>query len=113
MEVIGKIKVINPTQEVSASFKKREVVLTTTETYPQEISIEFQQDKTEVLNNYKVGDDVKVGINLRGRMWTSPQGEDKYFNTIVGWRIDKENASNPTSSNEFAPPVQDEQAPPF
>jgi hypothetical protein len=38
-------------------------------------------------NKWKVGDEVEVGINLRGREWTSPQGEVKYFNTIQGWKI--------------------------
>jgi len=90
MEVYGTIKVINETQTVSASFKKREIVVTTDEQYPQHISIEFQQDKTDLLNSYAVGESVKVSINLRGREWVSPQGEEKHFNTIVGWRIEKQ-----------------------
>lgn len=90
MELQGKIKVINETQTFGSNgFKKRELVLTTEEQYPQHILIEFVQDKTEILNNYKVGDSVKVGINLRGREWVNPQGETKYFNSINGWRIDK------------------------
>jgi len=96
MEVHGTIKLINETQTVSGSFKKREVVVTTDEQYPQHISIEFQQDKTDLLNSYAVGEPVKVSINLRGRGWVSPQGEEKHFNTIVGWRIEKQ-ASGPTS----------------
>lgn len=89
MEVIGKIKVINPTQEVSASFKKRELVVTTEEQYPQHILIEFTQARVDDLNNYQVGEPVKVSINLRGREWVNPQGETKYFNSIQGWRIEK------------------------
>jgi translation initiation factor IF-3 len=89
MEVSGKVKVINPVQQVSASFKKRELVVTTEEQYPQHIMIEFTQDKCDLLNNYTVGDTVKVSINLRGREWTNPQGETKYFNSIQGWRIEK------------------------
>ena len=87
--VIGKIKVLKETQNVSASFKKRELVVTTDEQYPQHILIEFAQDKCDVLNGYKVGDIVDVSINLRGREWTNPQGEVKYFNQIQGWRIQK------------------------
>ena len=87
--VIGKIKVINETQNVTASFKKRELVITTDEQYPQHILIEFAQDKCDVLNGYKVGDSVDVSINLRGREWINPQGEAKYFNQIQGWRIQK------------------------
>ena len=89
MEVLGRVKVINPVQQVSASFKKRELVVTTEEQYPQHILIEFTQDKTDLLNNYNVGEQVKVSINLRGREWVNPQGETKYFNSIQGWRIEK------------------------
>jgi translation initiation factor IF-3 len=89
MDISGKIKAINPTQEVSASFKKRELVVTTDEQYPQHILIEFNQAKCDDLNGYNIGDSVKVSINLRGREWTNPQGETKYFNTIQGWRIER------------------------
>lgn len=89
MEVIGKIKVINAEQQVSASFKKRELVVSTDEQYPQHILIDFTQDKCDILNSYKVGEDVKVSINLRGREWVNPQGETKYFNGIQGWRIER------------------------
>jgi hypothetical protein len=87
MVVSGKIKVINPTQEVTATYKKRELVVTTNEQYPQHILIEFGQDKCNILDNYKVGQEVEVSINLRGREWTNPQGETKYFNSVQGWRI--------------------------
>jgi len=87
--VIGKIKVISETKNVSASFKKRELVVTTDEQYPQMIMIEFAQDKCDLLNSYKVGDSVDVSVNLRGREWINPQGEAKYFNQIQGWRIQK------------------------
>lgn len=90
MEVTGKIKVVGETKAVGASgFQKRELVVTTEEQYPQHLMIEFVQDKTSLLDSFQVGEQVKVGINLRGREWQSPQGEIKYFNTIAGWRIDR------------------------
>lgn len=98
MEVTGKIKVVNPEQQVSASFKKRELVVTTEEQYPQHIMIEFTQDKCDLLNNYSIGEAVKVSINLRGREWVSPQGETKYFNSIQGWRIEKLASEAPAPS---------------
>jgi hypothetical protein len=97
MEVLGRVKLINPVQQVSASFKKRELVVTTEEQYPQHILIEFAQDKTDLLNNYNVGEQVKVSINLRGREWVNPQGETKYFNSIQGWRIEKVQAEAPSA----------------
>jgi len=92
MEVLGKVKVIGNLTNVSASFKKQSLVVTTEEQYPQFIEINFVQDKCDLLNNYKVGDNVKVSINLRGREWVNPQGETKYFNDIQGWRIEKAEA---------------------
>jgi len=104
MEVSGKIKVLNPTTEVGATFKKRELVVATEEQYPQFISINFVQDKCDLLNSYKVGDNVKVSINLRGREWVSPQGETKYFNDIQGWRVEKLEAGSILPPAEaFAP----------
>jgi hypothetical protein len=103
MEVLGKVKVINAEQQVSASFKKRELVVTTDEQYPQHIMIEFTQDKCDILNNYSIGDAVKVSINLRGREWVNQQGETKYFNSIQGWRIEKTQSDAPAV--QMIPPV--------
>lgn len=89
MKVTGKIKLINQEQTFGSNgFRKRECVITTSEQYPQDIQIEFVQDKCDLLNNFNVGDTVDVSINLRGREWINPQGEAKYFNTIQGWRIE-------------------------
>ena len=95
MEVTGKVKVIGNVQQVSDSFKKCELVVATEEQYPQFISINFVQDKCDLLNGYKVGDNVKVDINLRGREWVNPQGETKYFNDIQCWKISKAEAIAP------------------
>ena len=88
MEVSGKIKWIDEVKTYGSNgFRKREVVVTTEEQYPQHILVEFVQDKCELLNSYQVGQNVKIGINLRGREWVNPQGETKYFNSVQGWRI--------------------------
>lgn len=89
MELQGTIIMIDETRTYGSSgFRKREMVIKTAEQYPQTILIEFIQDKTEILNAYRVGQEVKVGINIRGREWVNPQGETKYFNSIQGWRIE-------------------------
>ncbi|CAN5130094.1 DUF3127 domain-containing protein [soil metagenome] len=104
MEVQGKIKMIGETQTFGSNgFKKREVVVTTEEQYPQHIMVEFTQDKTDLLNNFKVGQPVKIGVNLRGREWVNPQGETKYFNSIQGWRIENLQAGNPGGQNVTPP----------
>ena len=89
MEVTGKIKVIGSTVNVTETFSKRELVVSTDEQYPQHILIEFNKDKCSLLDKFKVGEVVTVGINLGGREWVNPQGETKYFNSVKGWKIFK------------------------
>lgn len=90
MEVTGKIKQIDETKTFGNNgFRKREVIITTNEQYPQFLLIEFIQDKCDLLNSYSVGEDVKISINLRGREWINPEGVAKYFNAIQGWKIEK------------------------
>jgi Domain of unknown function (DUF3127) len=96
MEVSGRIKMIDETKAFGANgFRKREMVVTTDEQYPQHIMVEFTQDKCDLLDSYKAGEQVKVSINLRGREWVNPQGETKYFNSIQGWRIERLQAEAP------------------
>ena len=107
MEVQGKIKMIDETKTYGNNgFRKREMVVTTEEQYPQHILIEFIQDKTNLLDKFKVGQNVKVNINLRGREWTNPQGETKYFNSLNGWRIE----SLEQSVSQDMPPMPPEDA---
>ena len=97
MELTGTIKKISDLQTFASGFQKKELVLLTEEQYPQPINIEFTQDKVDLLNAHKVGDKVKIHINIRGREWTSPQGEVKYFNSITGWRVEKVFDSAPSN----------------
>ena len=94
MELQGTVKKIFDTQTFASGFQKREMVLLTQEQYPQPISIEFLSDKINLLDNVSEGETVKLGINIRGREWTNPQGEVKYFNSITGWRIEKVSGEN-------------------
>ena len=104
MEVQGKVKMIGETQTFGSNgFRKREIVVTTEEQYPQHIMVEFVQDKTDLLNNFQVGQNVKISINLRGREWVNPQGETKYFNSIQGWRIENLQPAAPQGVPEMPP----------
>lgn len=104
MEVSGKIKWMDETKTYGNNgFRKREVVVTTEEQYPQHILVEFVQDKCDLLNNFQLGQSVKIGINLRGREWVNPQGETKYFNSVQGWRIEVMGA--PANAESEMPPM--------
>ena len=86
----GVIKVIKPTNQVSEKFSKREFVVTdmSEPNYPQDIMLEFTQDKVSLLDNFGKGQEVEVSFNLKGREWTSPQGDVKYFNTLNAFKVE-------------------------
>jgi len=107
MDVTGILKVKGQTQQVSEKFKKREIVITDNSSqYPQHISFQLTQDKCSIIDNYNVGDEIKVHFNLRGREWTSPQGEVKYFNSLEAWRIEG-NAAGASNNNSGGASMND------
>lgn len=106
-ELTGKIKVIQPTQKINERFKKREFVIEENSSqYPQVVPFEFTQDKCDVLDNYKVGQDVKVFFNIRGREWTNNQNETKYFLNLNAWKMEALGAGSSTPPPSEVPPYE-------
>ncbi len=104
MEIQGRIKTIFATETVGQNgFQKRDLVITTDGQYPQDIIIQFAQGNCALLDNLQVGQIVKIHFNLQGREWTSPQGEVKYFNTVVGWKIELIQTTNVAQQQQQAP----------
>lgn len=103
MELTGTVKKVFDEQQITSSFKKREMVLSTEEQYPQSILVEFTQDKTGLLDPINEGDRVTVSINIRGREWQSPKGEVKYFVSIQGWKIQADQPAGGGAGDE--PPM--------
>ena len=84
----GELIADKKTQVISDKFKKRQFVLIIPDgDYQQLVEFELQQDKTDLLDNCKIGDTLEVEFNLRGREWISPQNETKHFNTLVCWKV--------------------------
>ena len=102
MKVTGKVHFVGQVKQVSDKFKSKDVVLLTDEKYPQYISIQFTQDKIELISQVNIGEQVEVSINLRGREWKSPTGEIKYFNTIEGWQINTAERANEIVAERLA-----------
>ena len=89
-KLTGTVKLINETVQVTDSFSKREFVINDASSmYPQDIMFQSVQDKCSMLDGIIEGEQVEVSFNLRGREWTSPTGEVKYFNTLDAWEIQK------------------------
>jgi hypothetical protein len=97
LSVEGKVKRIHDEQVISDRFKKREFVIETEEQYPQVLMFQLVQDKTNLIDQFSVGDKVEIFFNLRGREWQKdPSAEIKVFNTLDAWRIQKVEAMQPT-----------------
>ena len=83
-DLTGKIKLIQDAQTFSSGFTKREMVVTVEDgKFPQDINLEFLQDKVALLDTVAVGQEVKVSFDIRGREYNG-----RYFNNLVGWKID-------------------------
>ena len=111
----GTIKLIFDTAQVSEKFKKREFVVTEIGTpYPQDVCFQLTQEKVDLINDFKIGEEIEVNFNLRGRGWLDPKtNTTKYFNSLDAWKIVRTGAAQPvaqnnststnTTSEEFAP----------
>lgn len=101
MEVQGTIRLIGNTESVGSNgFTKRLIVVDTDEQYSQAIPIDFIKDKCSILDNYNVGQKVKVSINIRGNEY-----QGKYYVNLQGWRIEKLEGSTttqPTTNESYA-----------
>ena len=105
-KLTGRVKVVKETVQITEKFSKREFVVTDDNSmYPQDISFQASQDKCSMLDGIMEGEMVEVSFNLRGREWTSPQGEVKYFNTLDSWRIEKTEGGSP-QGNEQTPAIK-------
>ncbi|MBK0381431.1 DUF3127 domain-containing protein [Pedobacter sp. SD-b] len=110
MEIKGKAHYISDVINVTDSFRKRELVVEFAENpqYPEFVKFEAIQDRTALMDTVKVGDDVEVFFNLKGREWTNKQGEKQYFNTLQLWKVNvlgATAASATASAPEVANPV--------
>lgn len=98
-DVQGDIHSIDETRTYGQNgFTKREFVIKLTgegenPSYPNYIALEFVKDKCALLDGYQVGDAVKVGFNLGGRLWSAPGKPEKCFVSLQAWRIEKLGAS--------------------
>lgn len=110
--ITGKVKVLGDIQQISDTFKKREVVITDDSSqYPQHITFQTVQDKVNELDGLQVGEEIEISFNLRGREWTSPQGELKHFNSLDAWRVKR--VSNAPAAGASAPSPEAASLPPL
>ena len=87
LETTGKLHKIFDTESKSDKFKSREFVIETAGQYPQLIKFQLVQDRCEIINAFRIGQDLKVYFDLRGREWN-----DKFFTSLQAWRVEPNQA---------------------
>lgn len=107
MEIKGKVHEIFPTMQVTDALKKRELIIEYVENpqYPEYLKFEAIQDRCNLIDALKVGDDVEVFFNLRGRPWTDKTGKKSYFNSMQLWRVNVLSGAGSASAPEYAAPA--------
>ena len=105
MNIQGKLIEIFDTVLITETFKKREFIIQDNKNpeYPEFVKVELIQDKVSLLDDLKVGDEINVLINIKGRKWEDKEGNIKYFNSIQGWKIEteKEGINQENSEDEI------------
>jgi Protein of unknown function (DUF3127). len=96
MEIRGKVHEVGPVQQVTESFKKRDMIVAYAENpqFVEYVRFEATQDRTSIFDNLAIGQEVEVSFNLRGRPWTNKDGVTTYFNSLVAWRVTKLSAGS-------------------
>jgi hypothetical protein len=116
MDIKGKVHEVSDVINVTESFRKRELVIEFAENpqYPEYVKFEAIQDRVSLMDNLKVGTDVEVFFNLKGRQWTDKMGKKQYFNTLQLWKVNVLSASEAAAGQatpEFAAPIDISAAP--
>ena len=119
MQTAGRIHALFDTQQVTERFRKREFVVELADNprYPQYVQFQLTGDRCENLDGFEIGDQVRVEFSLRGREWTSPKGEVRYFTSLETWSIDRVGEAPPRAASadifgdEPPPPSDDDDIP--
>ncbi len=93
LETTGKLHKVFDTESKSDKFKSREFVIETSGQYPQLIKFQLVQDRCEIIDSFRLGQDIKVYFDLRGREW-----QEKYFTSLQAWRIEPAGAVHATDT---------------
>lgn len=107
MQLTGKLVQSTKVEQISETFKKTNVIIQTEydSQYPQEICVEVHNDNIAKLKEagVKAGDVVALDCNLRGKKYSKEGQDDRWFNTIVMWKITK--VSDASAAPATPPPV--------
>jgi len=105
-EIKGTVIKIGDVQKISDKMTKREVIIETADNpkWPQTIPVELVNDRVSLADDISVGDSVRADVDIRGRAWSKPGGDTKYFLSLNVYKLERTSAaqSKPAGSDGFA-----------
>ena len=115
LEATGTLHAIFDTKQITERFKKREFVVQMADNpeYPQYVLFQLTGNRCDAIDGFDKGDEVRVEFSLRGREWTSPKNEVKYFNSLDVWTLEKVGGGGGGADPDYEPPMDDMEEPPF
>lgn len=117
LTIKGKITFVDEVREFGSNgFRKHQVVVETGDgRWDNPIPVEFTKDSIELSKELKVGDQVQIQTRINGREWQGKDGVTKWFTSINGYKITKENSQigdDPSSSfdtfDEYADDLEED-----
>ena len=89
MQINGTLAFIGQTQQVTDTFKKREIWVEISGQYPQTIGMQLTQDKCSLVDSLATGQEVKVDFDLQGKVFERKDGSGKVCITNLNvWKIE-------------------------
>ena len=102
-DLTGKVKLVQDAKTISDTFTVREFVVTVEDgNYPQDIVLQFVNDKVSLLDSVQAGQEVTVSFDIRGREYNG-----RYFNNLNAWKLQ----TGETAPAAEKPPVTDKDVP--
>lgn len=103
-DLTGKVKLVQDAKTISDKFTVREFVVTVEDgKYPQDIALQFVNDKVSLLDSVEAGQEVTVSFDIRGREYNG-----RYFNNLNAWKIQTEGE---VPASDAPPPASDKDVP--
>ena len=95
----GTVKIIDNTMTFDSGFKKRELVITTQDDkFPQEVKLEFIKESVNKLDEFKVGDFVKIAFSIRGNEYNGKHYVNLSAYAIAHTKVENTQPTQPVAA---------------
>lgn len=114
-KITGIVYEIGRTEQRSERFQSRDLVIEKTETagdktFTEHIKFQATNDRCDLLDNIRVGQEVTVSFNLRGRKWENREGKVQYFTNLDIWKVEHANGTTAgTQQSSGSSSMQDDE----